>query len=1099
MKLPVFSQVTRTALKVVGLYALFSITWIVSSNILVGALFHDPRQIVRVETIKGTVFIAVTSVLLYRLVKNVLTALARASHQRLEEQAHSAQTLQLLAGLVENSPDAIFAKDLDGRYLLFNRQLAGMAGIDAHLALGRTAADLFSPEEADRLRRNDMEVIEKDHTISCEDCLTLPAGTVVIQSKLGPLHDVEGKIVGMFGISRDITDRKKNEAALRESEALYRDMFDNNPHPMWVEDADHFGFLAVNDSACAMLGYERPEMLAMCSLDLCAKNDPTGLQACRNSHGPDLVESLPCGYRKKDGATISIVTVCHRLRWHDREAILVLAQDVSERLASEAQLRKLSLAIEQSPESILITDLDAHIEYVNSSFTRITGYEKHEVIGQTPRVLQSGKTPASTYVGLWQALQAGETWKGEFHNRRKNGEEYYEFAFISPLRQDNGKITHYVAVQENITERKKLGVELDAHRHHLEELVALRTAELAKAKGEADAANRAKSAFLANMSHEIRTPLNAIVVLAHLLRRSGTSAKQGEWLGKVDSAGRHLLSIIDDVLDLSKIEADKLQLAESDFLLSDLLDDVDQIIGEPARAKGLELALDTDSATLCLHGDRTRLRQALLNYAGNALKFTDKGGIVVRARLQEQKGAELLLRFEVTDTGIGISPHKIDCLFRPFTQLDASSTRRYGGTGLGLAITLRLAQMMGGDAGVESTFGEGSMFWFSVRLRRGSEQTAADARSSAQPVQAENLRFDGSTLLLTEDNAVNREVALELLESVGFEVDLACDGLEAVERARTKVYDIVLMDMQMPVMDGANATRAIRAMPQWQQRPILALSANVFAEDKVACTEAGMNDFIAKPISPDMLFATLAKWLPEHAGQVAALRDMPQGRIPMALAAFSGLDLRNGLATLNGDAAAYLRILKLFAKNHEHEAERLREELGANDQVRALLRLHTLKGAAANLGATRVEFFVLRLEAILKKLQDGDVQSLLGSLQLELKSLIDVIGGLPTAAPSFGVGQNAVTQEVAAHQDVAQIDANLDHRALLHRFALLLRNFDTRAQEFFEQYHEGLVPSLGGQEEHVAQYLENYQFPQAADLVQGLLDDRQARPQAALS
>ena len=282
-------------------------------------------------------------------------------------------------------------------------------------------------------------------------------------------------------------------------------------------------------------------------------------------------------------------------------------------IKSRSQLQKLSLAVEQSPESILITDIDARIEYVNDAFVRTSGYSRDEVLGRNPRLLRSGKTPRETYVAMWKALAQGQLWKGQFHNRRKDGSEYVEFAIVTPLRQPDGTVSHFVAVKEDITEKKRVGDELDHYRDHLEELVEQRTRELTVARQQADAANQAKSAFLANMSHEIRTPMNAIIGLTHLIKRAGTTPEQEERLAKIDGAGRHLLSIINDILDLSKIEAGKIQLESVNFHLSEVLDSVASIIGQAAGAKGLRIETDGSTVPLWLCGDVTRLRQALLN------------------------------------------------------------------------------------------------------------------------------------------------------------------------------------------------------------------------------------------------------------------------------------------------------------------------------------------------------------------------------------------------------------------------------------------------------------------------------------------------------
>jgi signal transduction histidine kinase/ActR/RegA family two-component response regulator len=420
-------------------------------------------------------------------------------------------------------------------------------------------------------------------------------------------------------------------------------------------------------------------------------------------------------------------------------------------------------------------------------------------------------------------------------------------------------------VHMDITPRKQAEAELLKYRAHLEDLVATRTLELTAAKEAAETANIAKSAFLANMSHEIRTPLNAITGMAHLIQRGGVSDKQREQLDKLTGAGQHLLHIINAILDLSKIEAGRFELEDADVDVAALMANVASMVRPQAASKSLRVQVESPPDCPMLRGDPTRLQQALLNYAGNAVKFTESGQVTLRAIIEDQAGDGVLMRFEVEDTGIGIAIESANKLFNAFEQADSTTTRKYGGTGLGLVITKKISRIMGGDAGVSSTPGHGSTFWFTALLAKAGHATPPTKPTS--DADAETLlasQYRGRRVLLVDDEPVNREVAMTLLNEVGLAVDVATDGIEAMASVERNRYDLILMDVQMPSMSGLEATRGIRHLANGAHTPILAMTANAFAQDKEDCLAAGMDDFLGKPINPNLLFGAVLKWLRKY-------------------------------------------------------------------------------------------------------------------------------------------------------------------------------------------------------------------------------------------
>jgi signal transduction histidine kinase len=423
------------------------------------------------------------------------------------------------------------------------------------------------------------------------------------------------------------------------------------------------------------------------------------------------------------------------------------------------------------------------------------------------------------------------------------------------------------ALHQKSAELDTSNAELRRHRDHLEEIVSERTLALSIAKEAAESANRAKSTFLANMSHELRTPMNAIIGLTHLLARNNADPRQRDKLAKITSSANHLLQLINDVLDLSKIDADRMTLEQTAFTFGNIATILDNLLCDRAEAKGLQWIREFDPrlARLAVIGDPLRLQQVLLNLAGNALKFTAHGSVTLSVQIARETDQDLDIRCTVRDTGVGIEAEALRRIFDPFEQADGSTTRQFGGTGLGLTICNRLVRLMGGTLEVVSTPGTGSTFSFSLRFPRASRNGVPSERTEASASDAERrlqTAYRGTRLLLAEDDLMTQVMVQELLgETIGFSVDLARDGVQAVELARSNDYALVLMDIQMPAMDGIEATQRIRQIPDRARLPIIAMTANALAEERSRCLAAGMNDFISKPVDPELLFVTLLGWL----------------------------------------------------------------------------------------------------------------------------------------------------------------------------------------------------------------------------------------------
>ena len=848
----------------------------------------------------------------------------------------------------------------------------------------------------------------------------------------------------------------------------------------------------------------------------------------------------------------------------------------------------LSEILEAATEiGIIATNLDGRITIFNSGAERLLGWGSIEVVGSVTTELfhlkqeleaaraaraAEGVAISGDFQVLVAGVRLGAHDDREWTFARKNGTQFRGALLTTPIRSLDGSISGYLGILQDVSLRSALN------------------AEMRRARELAEEASRMKSDFLANMSHEIRTPMNGIIGMTHLVLMTTMTPHQREYVKKIQLSGQHLLRIINDILDISKIEAGKLSIEQADFELETTLAGVVSVIGEKAGEKGLELILDIASdVPVNVIGDSLRLGQVLINYANNAIKFTEHGEIDIVVRAREIGADSVLLWFAVRDTGIGLSEEQKKRLFTAFSQADTSTTRQYGGTGLGLAISKQLATMMGGEVGVDSAPGVGSTFWFTARLGishtprrellpeaelRGRRVLVVDDNDNARQVMNQMLRsmsfavdvvssgreavaaveqadrdntpyelvfmdwhmpamngvdacrrikdlalaepphlmlvtaygreevfhqaedagirdvlikplnastlfeaamralqgsaggdlrqaaeltstalqslaaIAGARILLVEDNEINQEVALDLLRHARLEVDLAENGQVALDRLQANDYALVLMDMQMPVMDGVEATRQLRRLPGLAALPVVAMTANAQAADRQRCQEAGMNDFIPKPIEPELLWQTLLKWIaPRHAAAAAdSDSDMATAAVSTAPAApaldlgVAAIDPGPALRRMLGNTELYFATVRKFCRLQENTGQTMVSALDAGDWVTAQRQAHTLKSVAASIGAGRLAEQAAALEkALAERLPRADADRHIGVIDGQLRELIAALRDKLPAAPEAALPDVAGAAAAVAELEQLLSESNPEAMACLERNAAALK------------------------------------------------------------
>ena len=1134
---------------------------------------------------------------------------------RLEEQSveMEAQQHELRAAeersrlLLSAIGEGIFGMDTDGRITFVNPTACNLLGYEEEELLGKlmhAEVHYAYPDGAE------FSHLQCPMYLTSQDGVSRKVDNEVLWRKDGTSVPVEyattpmlsnGEIVGSVISFQDITERKESEEKVNA--------YFNSSNDGLLILVPGKGFVHANPRAAQLFGFEDIADLLKCGpVELSPPTQPDGqpsgeaaMEHIQTALQTQQQHHFDWTHQHSNGTPIPCEINLSPIMLAGNPALLVCIRDIRERKAMEQQLiaesQRLKNILDTAPINIAIST-KGKIHFANPLFEKTFG-------------VKTGDASPQLYVHPEERDALVERLK------RDGIVKNYEIQMFDSQKQARDMLITYLPINYE-GEDGILGWIMD---------ITVRKAaetEILKAKEQAEAAAQAKADFLANMSHEIRTPMNAIIGFSGLAMKTALDRKQRDYIRKIQQSGTHLLGIINDILDFSKIEAGKLAVEQTEFELERMLENVSNLIAEKAINKGLELVFKVEKGTPnYLVGDPLRLGQIMVNYSNNAVKFTEQGEIVVGIRVEEETDADVLMRFSVRDTGIGLTQEQIGKLFQSFQQADTSTSRKFGGTGLGLAISKKLANLMGGEVGVESEYGKGSTFWFTARLGKGAAKAKKflpnpdlrgrrvlvvddnemsrivlsemltgmtfvvqdmasgkaaleEIRSAAdigqpydvifldwqmpgmdgietakairelpvspaphmimvtaygreevlkeaslagledvliKPVSASTM-FDtivqvlggtrdetgdedqqaapltqdlnaikGSSILLVEDNEFNQQIATELLTDAGFTVDVAENGKISIEMLAKRSYDIVLMDMQMPIMDGVTATKEIRKEERFKELPILAMTANVMEADMERCREAGMQDHIGKPIDPDELFGKLLTWLKPRRSEAVretppiAVKDTEQKEPKPAklikkddLPEIPGLDTKLGLKRVMGKKTFYLDMLKKYIENQGQAPAQIRQSLDADDYGTAERQAHTAKGVSGNIGATVLQGIAAALEkAIREKAPRENIGALLEMFGAAHGQLI---AGLTEVFPAAAAPEASGEVDAAKAAEVCQ------------KMLELLANDDSEAVDYLDAEKDALRSILGiAQFVAFEQALQQYDFAQALELL----------------